>query len=89
MCAAIGVAQINKLPQFIEIRKRNFRILYDGLKKLHDYFILPESEKYSDPAWFGFPLTIKQNAGFTRNSIVQLLREKQYLNSDAFCWKYY
>lgn len=59
MQAAIGVAQMNKLPGFIEARKRNFGKYYDGLKDLEDIFILPEATPGSDPAWFGFPLTFR------------------------------
>jgi CDP-6-deoxy-D-xylo-4-hexulose-3-dehydrase len=59
MQAAIGVAQMDKLPGFIEARKRSFRKYYDGLKDLEDVFILPEATPGSDPAWFGFPLTFR------------------------------
>ena len=70
MQAAIGCAQLEKLPGFIEARKRNWRILRDGLSDLTDHFILPEAEKNSDPTWFGFLLTVREGAGFTRDRIV-------------------
>lgn len=76
MQAAIGCSQLKKLPQFIEIRKRNWNLLKDGLKDLQDVFVLPEPTKNSDPSWFGFILTVKENAGFTRDEIVSYLESK-------------
>lgn len=73
MQAAIGCAQLEKLPGFIEARKRNWRLLRDGLDDLQDKFILPEATENSDPSWFGFLLTVKENAGFTRDNIVNHL----------------
>ncbi len=74
--AAIGVAQLKKLPGFIVKRKENFEKLYKGLAKYSKYFIFPEKEKHSDPCWFGFMLVIKDNAGFTRLDIVKFLESK-------------
>lgn len=74
--AAIGCAQLEKLPGFTEARKRNWRLLRDGLSRLDRYFILPETAENSDPSWFGFLLTVKSNAGFTRDGLVSHL-EKQ------------
>ena len=76
MQAAIGCAQLDKLPAFIETRKRNWRLLRDGLSDLEDRFILPEASPNSDPSWFGFPLTVRENAGFSRDEIVTLLESK-------------
>jgi len=75
MQAAIGVAQLEKLPSFIEARKRNWKMLREGLKDLSDMFILPEPTPDSDPSWFGFILTVKKNAGFTRDEIVKYMEE--------------
>ena len=75
MQAAIGVAQLEKLPSFIEARKRNWKMLREGLKDLSDMFILPEPTPDSDPSWFGFILTVKENAGFTRDEIVKYMEE--------------
>lgn len=75
MQAAVGVAQLKKLPQFIEVRQRNFRLLYEGLRHLEEFFILPEATPGSDPSWFGFPLAVRPEAPFTRNQVVQYLEE--------------
>jgi len=73
MQAAIGVEQLKKLPDFIEIRKRNFKIIFEYLKEYEDYFILPKWGKESDVSWFGFPILVRENAPFTRNEIVSYL----------------
>ncbi|HEY9778231.1 MAG TPA: lipopolysaccharide biosynthesis protein RfbH [Planktothrix sp.] len=71
--AAVGVAQLKKLDSFIAQRKRNFAALKDGLGGLTDTFILPEATAGSDPSWFGFPLLLREEAGFTRHSLIQFL----------------
>lgn len=76
MQAAIGCAQLEKLPNFIEVRKRNWKLLRDGLADLSDRFILPEATPNSDPSWFGFLLTVREDAGFTRDEIVAYLESK-------------
>ena len=73
MQAAIGCAQLNKLPSFIDARKKNWKMLREGLEALSDRFILPEPTQNSDPSWFGFLLTARKDAGFTRNEIVGYL----------------
>ncbi len=94
--AAIGVAQLKKLPEFIKRRKENFKLWKDGFKKWNDLFILPEASEGSDPSWFAFPVTVKDTAGFSRteltdylsNNLVEtrnlfggnLLRQPAYLN---------
>lgn len=77
MQAAIGVEQLKKLSSFIEVRKKNFKLLYEGLKKYEKYFILPEVKPEADPSWFGFILTVRENAGFTKNDIVEYLEENK------------
>ncbi len=77
MQAAVGVAQLKKLPRFIEARKRNWGLLYEGLRKYEDYFILPKAADKSDPSWFGFLLTVKENAPFSRNEITNYLEENK------------
>ena len=73
--AAIGVAQLGKLEGFIKKRKDNFKFLYDSLKKYEEYFILPKWEEKAEPSWFGFLLTVREEAPFGRNQIVQHLQE--------------
>lgn len=75
MQAAVGVAQLKKLPKFIEARRRNFGLLYEGLHDLQDLFILPEATPGSEPSWFGFPLSLRPEAPFARNRITGYLEE--------------
>ncbi|MBA7489534.1 UDP-4-amino-4-deoxy-L-arabinose--oxoglutarate aminotransferase [subsurface metagenome] len=77
MQAAVGVAQLKKLPQFIKARKKNWGLFYDELKKYNDYFILPKAADNSDPSWFGFLLTVKENAPFSRNEITNYLEKNK------------
>ena len=77
MQAAIGVAQMEKLPTFIQNRRENFALLYAGLKNLRDYFILPEATFESEPSWFGFPLAVRSNAPFNRNELIQYLENRK------------
>ncbi len=76
MQAAVGCAQLEKLPGLIEARKLNWKIFRDRLAELADKFILPEATKHSEPSWFGFILTVKEGAGFTRDDIVRHLESK-------------
>lgn len=73
MQAAVGVAQLKKLPRFIAARKRNWRFLREALAPLEDFFILPEPTPRSDPSWFGFLLTVRPEAPFTRNALIRHL----------------
>ncbi len=74
MQAAIGVAQLEKLPGFIQKRRENFQFLKDNLKDFQDKVILPQATKHSNPSWFGFPITLKQ--GLDRKKVTQFLEEK-------------
>ncbi|WP_323735595.1 lipopolysaccharide biosynthesis protein RfbH [Methanosphaera sp. ISO3-F5] len=73
MQAAIGCAQLEKFPTFVEKRKNNFKRLYDGLKELSDKILLPERCENSDPSWFGFMITVRE--GVSRNNMVQYLED--------------
>ena len=73
--AAIGLAQLDRLESFIELRRRNWAYLKSGLKGLEEYFLLPKATENSDPSWFGFALTVKSNAPKNRNQIVQELND--------------
>ena len=77
MQAAIGVEQLKKLPSFIEARKRNFKILCERLKKYEKYITLPKVEPEADPCWFGFPITVRKDTGFTRDDIVKYLEDNK------------
>lgn len=77
MQAAVGTAQLEKLPQFIEARKRNWNILKNGLMNEERYFIFPKVIKGADPSWFGFILTIRPGAPFTRSEIVKYLEKNK------------
>ena len=76
MQAAIGCAQLEKLPGFIEARRRNWRLLRDGLAGLGESFVLPEATENSDPSWFGFLLTVQKGAGISRDRVVNALESK-------------
>jgi CDP-6-deoxy-D-xylo-4-hexulose-3-dehydrase len=77
MQAAVGVAQLKKLPTFIESRRRNFRRLKEGLADLQEYFILPEATKDANPSWFGFPIAVRPESKLTRNAVVQALESNR------------
>lgn len=77
MQAAIGVAQLKKLPGFIEKRKENFQALFDGLRAYEKYLLLPSATRNSDPCWFGFPIMIRENVPFTRKDLVDYLENNK------------
>jgi CDP-6-deoxy-D-xylo-4-hexulose-3-dehydrase len=73
--AAIGLAQLDRLDSFVELRKRNWAYLRSGLSDLQEFVLMPEAVPNSDPSWFGFALTVKSGGPKTRNQIVQELNE--------------
>jgi len=75
MQAAVGVAQMDRLPEFIEGRRRNFRHLKEGLAGLEEFLILPESIPGADPAWFGFPVTLRGEDDTGRLDLLQYLEQ--------------
>jgi CDP-6-deoxy-D-xylo-4-hexulose-3-dehydrase len=77
MQAAVGVAQLKKLPGFIEERKANFRLLKEGLKNLSDFLILPEATAESDPSWFGFPIAVRPGGPVSRERLVRFLEDRK------------
>lgn len=77
MQAAIGVAQLQKLPYFIKARRKNFAALSKFFRKYEKYFVLPLAEKESQPCWFGFPLLVRESAPFARDKIVNYLEENK------------
>jgi len=84
MQAAVGVAQLKKLPEFIAARRKNFNRLYQGLKKYEEFFILPQTTPKSEPSWFGFLLTVRPGAPFTRFEIVQHLESRRVATRQLF-----
>jgi CDP-6-deoxy-D-xylo-4-hexulose-3-dehydrase len=77
MQAALGVSQIEKLPEFIARRKENFAYLKLGLKPLEDFLILPVATEHSDPSWFGFPIGVKTDAPFKRDELTRALEAQK------------
>jgi len=77
MQAAIGLVQLKKLDQIKQLRCANHKRLFDIFKKYENYFILPEATPGSDPSWFAFALTIKDNAPFKRRDIVDYFETKK------------
>ena len=77
MQAAVGLAQLQKLETFIDLRRKNFSVLYAGLKDLSEFFILPEATIGSDPSWFGFPLAVRKESPVQRKAILQYLSNKK------------
>jgi CDP-6-deoxy-D-xylo-4-hexulose-3-dehydrase len=75
--AAIGLAQLDRLDSFIELRKRNWQYLSNGLKELEEFLLLPKASENSEPSWFGFALTVKPASPKSRNQIVQELNDKK------------
>ncbi|HUX43106.1 MAG TPA: lipopolysaccharide biosynthesis protein RfbH [Rectinemataceae bacterium] len=73
MQAAIGVEQLKKLPSFINSRKANFRAWTEGFGQFGNKFILPRATEGSDPSWFAFPVTVAEDAGFTRTELTDYL----------------
>jgi len=76
MSAAVGVAQLDKLPRFVEERKDNWRYLRAGLEPYQDVLRLPEATPGSDPSWFGFTILVREDAPFTRRDLVRYLDEQ-------------
>jgi len=83
MQAAVGVAQLEKFPKFVEIRKENNKKLYDGLKEVQE-LILVEAQPLSDPSWFGFMMTLKDGVKFTRNELVEHLENNNIQTRNLF-----
>ena len=73
MQAACGLAQLEKVPAFIQKRKDNFEFLKSRLANCEQFLVLPQATANSDPSWFGFPITLKPNAPITRLELLQKL----------------
>jgi CDP-4-dehydro-6-deoxyglucose reductase, E1 len=77
MQAAVGLAQMDHLEAFIAARRRNFALLKAGLADLEHLFVLPEASPGTDPSWFGFLLTVRDDAPFARDDIVRFLNDRR------------
>ena len=83
MQAAIGCAQLEKLDTIIQARRDNFTTLYKGLQGTPG-LILPEATENSKPSWFGFLITVKADAGFSRNDLTGYLEQKKIQTRNLF-----
>ena len=83
--AAIGCAQLKKLPEFINARRDNWRALSNRLSRFDEYLILPTSPERSDPCYFGFVITVNEDAPFTRNELTAHLEEAKIETRNLFC----
>ncbi len=84
MQAAVGVAQLEKLEGFIEKRKYNFKRLKEGLEEFENDLILPKATENSDPSWFGFPITIKEESKIKRYDLVNYLEKNKIMTRMLF-----
>jgi CDP-4-dehydro-6-deoxyglucose reductase, E1 len=84
MQAAIGCAQLAKLEGFIARRRANFDRLMDALRPYEDRLVLPKSLAHSEPSWFGFVITVRESAGFTRAEIVRVLEANRVETRSLF-----
>lgn len=84
MQAAIGCAQLEKLPAIVEARRNNWERLYNGLKDLSDKIVLPEKEKDSNPSWFGFLISVKENSGKSRVELAKYLEANKIQTRNLF-----
>ena len=73
MQAACALAQMDRLPEFVAARKRNFAYLKERLKSCEEFLILPEATADSEPSWFGFPITLRESAGVARVELLKYL----------------
>ena len=80
--AAIGAAQLKKLPGFVEKRRNNWNYLREQLKDMAEYFVLPEITQHSRPSWFGFMLLVRDGIGKSREEIIAYL-EKHSIQTRA------
>jgi CDP-4-dehydro-6-deoxyglucose reductase, E1 len=77
MHAAVGVAQLGKLPGFIDARRRNWNRLREGLRDLEEHFILPFATPSSEPSWFGFALTVRPDSPIDRRQLIQFIESRR------------
>lgn len=81
MQAAIGLAQLERLDEFVAVRRRNWQYLRDGLKHLEDIFMLPVATANSEPSWFGFCMTLRPGAPFDREDMLRFLNDEKKIGT--------
>ena len=84
MQAAVGLAQLKKLPGFIEARKRNWEYFHEVLKPYQEFFQLPRATPGSDPSWFGFVITVRENSPFTAQEVIRELNQAKIATRTLF-----
>jgi len=77
MQAACALAQMDRLPEFIQKRKDNFKYLKEHMQSLEEFLILPEATPNSDPSWFGFPITLKESSDVNRVDLLKYLDQSK------------
>ena len=77
MQAACGLAQLEKAPQFINARKKNFSFLKKRLESCKEFISLPQATEHSEPSWFGFPITLKKNCPVSRIDLIRYLDQNK------------
>jgi len=73
--AACGLAQLDRLDEFIKARQKNFKLMYEGLKPFEEYLLLPTTPDNAEPSWFGFTITVKDNPIFNKFDLVKYLED--------------
>jgi len=84
MQAAVGCAQLNKLPSFIETRKKNHKAITEILLQYEDKLVLHRPTKNSDPSWFCYVVSVREDAGFTRNELTRFLEANRIETRNLF-----
>ena len=84
MQAAIGRAQLARLDGFVAVRKRNHARLFEALRSYEDRLILPAAPPHTDPSWFCFVITVREDAGFTRNELTGFLEANRIETRNLF-----
>lgn len=82
--AAIGLVQLKKLDEVISLRKKNFNRLYEIFSKYENIFHLPKATENSDPSWFAFPLTLKDNVYLKRHDFISFMEDSKIQTRNYF-----
>ncbi len=82
--AAIGLQQLDRISDFVSARRQNWSYLLNGLEDLSEYLVMPHATIDSDPSWFGFAISVRENARISRDDLVRQLSEKKIQNRLLF-----